>query len=60
MLFRMVPKLIDMVISLLAGFRAVLFRMVPKPCLMKGGGWLCFRAVLFRMVPKLFCFMMQM
>ena len=52
MLFRMVPKLGNMIRTTRDSFRAVLFRMVPKRgflgILVHNG----FRAVLFRMVPK--------
>ena len=51
-LFRMVPKLIQMSLNDFRGFRAVLFRMVPKLSYWMESTVLCFRAVLFRMVPK--------
>ena len=52
MLFRMVPKLLNIRRLLKQCFRAVLFRMVPKQLdstLLQLEG---FRAVLFRMVSK--------
>ena len=52
-LFRMVPKPMNLNIVNAWGFRAVLFRMVPKPLLNQFDSMLSFRAVLFRMVPKL-------
>ena len=51
-LFRMVPKLINVIMRLKSRFRAVLFRMVPKFQLLRTRFMMCFRAVLFRMVPK--------
>ena len=51
-LFRMVPKQIQLSAISVARFRAVLFRMVPKLFKLKGLVRFCFRAVLFRMVPK--------
>ena len=52
-LFRMVPKLLEIGNKLLNSFRAVLFRMVPKPPRNFAPFGASFRAVLFRMVPKL-------
>ena len=52
-LFRMVPKPINVEHIAKFCFRAVLFRMVPKPSSAPYRKMRCFRAVLFRMVPKL-------
>ena len=51
-LFRMVPKLLNIHTLSYACFRAVLFRMVPKRPLIQVSQTTSFRAVLFRMVPK--------
>ena len=51
-LFRMVPKPSQGLVSVAHCFRAVLFRMVPKLLFSLACMDLCFRAVLFRMVPK--------
>ena len=51
-LFRMVPKLVYLLLIYLDSFRAVLFRMVPKLSHHPFCIGYSFRAVLFRMVPK--------
>ena len=51
-LFRMVPKLVNIKDGFTNSFRAVLFRMVPKLPFNITKSKISFRAVLFRMVPK--------
>ena len=53
-LFRMVPKHLEITKKNSSSFRAVLFRMVPKLTIKTKACTVSFRAVLFRMVPKPF------
>ncbi len=54
MLFRMVPKQVQLARIESNCFRVMLFRMVPKPTCCIYSIHKCFRVMLFRMVPKLF------
>ena len=47
MLFRMVPKQPQLLLSLLKSFRVMLFRMVPKLAVLFVGLLFCFRVMLF-------------
>ena len=47
MLFRMVPKQPQLLLSLLKSFRVMLFRMVPKLAVLFVGLLFCFRIMLF-------------
>ena len=53
MLFRMVPKLREILLIEKSCFRVMLFRMVPKLYTNKRTRSGRFRVMLFRMVPKL-------